>query len=215
VAIWSRYRYEEADYRSLIWSCRHQNHHRYATLLEAPPESLSRGVRALPTREGWVILSPHREKRWAFLQDLLETPLYLEPFVLLFERDRGRVKLQVNRNFVRLKLHIIDEMTHYGRGKRGPEAHVITPAEFISAVNQVTAEMSDLNRYAWTYPETLVSYNARLRCMVRGYLIGSLKLPREEANAQLERYLREWWPPKKGERAGLVVPEDAAKPGVD
>lgn len=178
-----------------------------------------KGTRVLTVPEGWVILGKKEKHRGLpQLHDLRCSPsIRLVPFIIrwrpefsdqkLGRRERtpgredrtleeGRLSLQVNRDFVRLKLRVIREMTSrkhfYETGRDGTVAAWKKEGELIKGVNQVTRELIALKRWAFVEPDTYSAYDSEVRRLVKIWLTSVRHHKSEAAQAMLFQYLVPW-----------------------
>lgn len=184
-----------------------------------------KGTRVIPVPEGWVILgrkATYREYQKHLglpeLVDLRQSPsIRLVPFIIRWRpefsdqklertktqpdrQDRtleeGRLSLQVNRDFVRLKLKIVHEMTSrmhfYESVPGGTWAAWKKEAEVIKGVNQVTRELIALKRWAFVEPDTYAAYDTEVRRRVKIWLTSVRHRKAEEAQAVLWKYVLPW-----------------------
>lgn len=178
-----------------------------------------KGTRVLAVPEGWVILGKKSAYRGLpDLQDLRCSPsIRLVPFIIrwrpefsdqkLGRRERkperedrtleeGRLSLQVNRDFVRLKLRVIREMTgrkhFYQSGPEGMVAAWKKEGELIKGVNQVTRELIALKRWAFVESDTYSAYDSEVRRLVRIWLTSVRHHQPESARALMFTYLVPW-----------------------
>lgn len=184
-----------------------------------------KGTRVIPVPEGWVILgrkATYREYQKHLglpeLVDLRQSPsIRLVPFIIRWrpefsdqklERtktqpdrqnrtlEEGRLSLQVNRDFVRLKLKIVHEMTSrmhfYESVPGGTWAAWKKEAELIKGVNQVTRELIALKRWAFVESDTYSAYDTEVRRRVKVWLTSVRHRKAEEAQAILWKYVLPW-----------------------
>jgi hypothetical protein len=184
-----------------------------------------KGTRVIPVPEGWVILgrkAAYREYQKHLglpeLVDLRHSPsIRLVPFIIRWRpefsdqklertktqperQDRtleeGRLSLQVNRDFVRLKLKIVHEMTSrmhfYESVPGGTWAAWRKEAELIKGVNQVTRELIALKRWAFVESDTYAAYDTEVRRRVKIWLTSVRHRKAEEAQAILWKYVLPW-----------------------
>lgn len=178
-----------------------------------------RGSRVIPVPEGWVILG--RKSKYRGLPELRDLrcskSIRLVPFIIRWRpefsdqklgraaakpgrRDQtleeGRLSLQVNRDFVRLKLKIIHEMTSkkhfYQRHPAGTIAAWKKEAELIKGVNQVTRELIALKRWALVESDTYSAYDTEVRRQVKLWLTSVRHRKAAEAQRVVEKYLVPW-----------------------
>lgn len=178
-----------------------------------------KGSRVIPVPEGWVILGKKAKYRGLpELQDLrCSASIRLVPFIIRWRPEfsdqklgraearpgrpdqtlaEGRLSLQVNRDFVRLKLKIIHEMTSkkhfYERSPAGTLAAWKKEAELIKGVNAVTRELIALKRWAFVESDTYSAYDTEVRKRVRLWLTSVRHRRAEEAQRIVEKYIVTW-----------------------
>lgn len=178
-----------------------------------------KGSRVIPVPEGWVILG--RKARYRGLPELVDLrtapSIRLTPFIIRWRpefsdqklgraeaqpgrRDQtlpeGRLSLQVNRDFVRLKLKIIHQMTSkkhfYQSTPSGMIAAWKKEAELIKGVNQVTRELIALKRWAFIESETYSAYDTEVRKRVKLWLTGVRHRKTEQAQLLVQKYVIPW-----------------------
>jgi len=183
--LWTEYRYREEDYRSLINSLKRFSKHRYGILLKEPPKikGYPKGPRVFKVPEGWVILSPKPSTRYYELQDLTK-PLKLVPFIILF--TDGRLRLQINRDYVRLQLKrakALSSRAHWYGAKRKNER------DYIKAINNLTRELKEIDKVAFVHAQTKIAYNRKLRWIVLEFMTSVLGLSSKVARQKVDKYL--------------------------
>ncbi|CAM2976616.1 hypothetical protein [Deinococcus radiodurans] len=178
-----------------------------------------KGSRVIPVPEGWVILGRKAKYRGLpELQDLRCAPsIRLVPFIIRWRPEfsdqklgraearpgradqtleEGRLSLQVNRDFVRLKIKIIREMTgrkhFYESSPGGTIAAWKKEAELIKGVNQVTKELIALKRWAFVEPDTYSAYDSEVRKRVKIWLTSVRHRKAEQAQALVFKYVVPW-----------------------
>ncbi|MCY1703736.1 hypothetical protein [Deinococcus sp. SL84] len=178
-----------------------------------------KGSRVIPVPEGWVILG--RKARYRGLPELQDlrcsASIRLVPFIIRWRPEfsdqklgraeaqpgrpdqtlaEGRLSLQVNRDFVRLKLKIVHEMTSkkhfYERSPAGTLAAWKKEAELIKGVNTVTRELIALKRWAFVESDTYSAYDTEVRKRVRLWLTSVRHRKAEEAQRVVEKYVVPW-----------------------
>lgn len=185
--LWTDYRYRVEDYIGLINSLRNASKHRYGLLLKEEPKikGYPTGPRVFKVPEGWVILSPSPKTRHYELQELSK-PLKLIPFIILLDQETERLKLQINRDYVRLQLKrakALSSSAHWYGSKRKNER------DYIKAINSLTRELKAIDKVAFVYPETKRAYNSKLKEIVLTFMTSNLKLPKRVALQKIEKYL--------------------------
>ena len=186
--LWTDYRYRVEDYIPLINSLRNVSKHKYGILLKEEPgiKGYPGGPRVFKVPEGWVILNRKPETRHYRLQDLEEKPLKLVPFIILWDKDKGRLRLQINRDYVRLQLKrakALSSKAHWYGGRRKNER------DYIKAINNLTRELRAIAKVAYVYPETRRAYNTKLRGIVLTFMTSVLGLKKSVALRKIEKYL--------------------------
>lgn len=184
-----------------------------------------KGTRVIPVPEGWLILgrkATYREYQKHLglpaLSDLRQSPsIRLVPFMVRWRPEfsdqkldrvaeqpgrpdrtlaEGRLSLQVNRDFVRLKLKIIHEMTSrmhfYETTPQGTWAAWKKEAELIKGVNQITRELIALKRWAFVESDTYAAYDQENRRLVRLWLTSVRHRKADDAQAVIWKYLLPW-----------------------
>lgn len=242
MAIWSRYRYRVEDYWTLIQTLRQGNKYSHGLLLthsqwphpEGPARVKLTAVCEVP--EGWVLLGRKAKHRgWPELTDLrVAQALRLVPFRVRWrpefsdqklERPRalegkaktleeGRLSLQINRDFVRLKLKIVDEMTRrmhaFTTTPQGTWAARRREAEVIKGVNAVTRELIALKRWAFVESATYSAYDGEVRRLVQRWLTSVRGRSSAQAKEITRRYLIPWRYNPQGIPSRLWVAHQAA-----
>ena len=205
---------------------------------EGPKRFQYTAVCAVP--EGWVLLGRKAKHRgWPPLADLRSSPsLRLLPFIVRWRpefsdqklgRKRagmegaagepwtlegGRLSLQINRDFVRLKLKIVDEMTRrmhaFTTTPQGVWAAWRKEAEVIKGVNTVTRELIALKRWAFVESDTYRAYDTEVRRLVRRWLSSVRGRSSAQAQEITRRYLIPWRYNPQGHPSKLWLAHQAA-----
>ena len=185
--------YRDRDYAELINACRQRSKYRWAALYEARPPHLARGARAFHLPEGVLVLARGPVRHLPELRDLTQHPLRLRVHLLTWDPTRDRLRLQIDRWFVREKTHLIEEMcgSAYWRRAPGGTAPKSVGEVFVS-VNRVTRELRSIDTWAYVNPATRIAYDRRARRAVTRWLVGVARMPLPEARRQVRRYLITW-----------------------
>lgn len=192
MAILNRYIYNEKDYWRLINALRQVNQYRYGCLLEEQPDTLFRNAKIFPVQEGFVLLAREPNERFPQLQDL-QKPLYLLPFFIVWNEKNQRLRLQLNRDFIRLKIWIIDEASRHEYRWVDKDSVKIKQAEFIGFCNTITQEIQEAGRYCWVEPQTLAAYDRQVKKIVLRWLTTVARVPVAQAKQIHAQYVRRWW----------------------
>lgn len=186
--LWTKYHYNEEDYKLLIASLRNPNKYRYGLLLKEEPKIKGgrKGTKVFKLPEGYLILSHKPKGRYYTYQDLEKKPIKLIPFTILWNPKRQRIQLQINRDYVRLQLKrakSLSSSAFWIPPKRKGER------DYIKAINNLTRELKAIDRYAFVYPDTKRAYNNKLRKIVYKYLTSVIGLTRNKALQTINKYL--------------------------
>lgn len=191
----TRYVYDERDYITLINALRQANRYRYARLRPHPGKA-GRQARLFHLPEGWLLLARSEHRHTPDMIDLRITPLYLHCFMLNFDHSRDRIRLQVNKRFIRDKLAYISTITSR---KRWPTSNRATSrseqkiASVLATINPVTREMWELERYAFCHPETRRSWDKNVRRSVLRWLTSVAQQPALHAKWIVRARLSSWY----------------------
>lgn len=194
-----------------------------------------KGARVIAVPEGWIILGKKAEYRGLPpLADLRTSPsIRLIPFIIRWrpefsdqklERgtaeartlEQGRLSLQINRDFVRLKLRIIREMTSrknfYESTPDGVTAAWKKEKELIKGVNAVTRELIALKRWAFVEPDTYSAYDSEVRRLVRVWLTSVRQLKARAAHLTVQKTVVPWRYNPEGLPSKLRLAQQAQQP---
>lgn len=176
------------------------NKYRYALLSEKKLYNLIKGrgnqegkSRCFELPEGFLHLASRPLKGEI---PLWEKPVRLIPFIITWDHERQRARLQINRDFVRNKLKIIRSQHkpyYFDKGK----FKKVDASTYILFVNEITRELETVARYCFVYPQTIRAYNLKLRKMVYKFLTDIAGMKKEEAQKTIKRYIHFWQIPKK------------------
>jgi hypothetical protein len=184
---------------------------------QGPPQI--KGARVIPVPEGWVILGRKAKYRGLpLLSDLRVSPsLRLVPVIIRWRpefsdqklgraqatpgrEDRtlaeGRLSLQINRDFVKLKLKLVHQMTSkkhfYRTTPDGIWAAWKKEAELIKGVNQITRELIALKRWAYIESDTYSAYDSEVRSRVKLWLTSVRHRKAADAQRIVWQYVLPW-----------------------
>lgn len=191
MSIWSRYVYDQSDYWPLINALRQKNRYRFGALIQEFPLEIPRHTRAFVVPDGVAVLSWTEQKNIP-LHDLKKS-LNLLPFFIIYNSKRERLQLQINRDFVRLKIRVIDEASRHEYRWVDGDSVKIKQAEFIAFCNTVTQEIQEAGRYCWVEPQTLAAYDRQVKKIVLRWLTTVARLPAAQAKQIYAQYVRRWW----------------------
>lgn len=148
MAIKTRYRWDSADYRSLINVCKQANGYRYGALLEEDPGRQPRGTVVVQVPEGHLVLAQKKKYPRAFkfeLQDLEQSPVELVPLLVRYLPERKRACLLANKSFLRSKQYLVHDLSHrahyFKQGAGKPEKMRKSQGEYFKTVNLITREL--------------------------------------------------------------------------
>ena len=186
--LWTEYRYKKEDYRQLLNVLRQPNKYRYGLLVE---ECSLKGTptkfKVLKLPEGYLILSRDPKRRGLKeLIDLKERSLKLIPYILFIPHKQERIRLQVNRDYLRLLLKRIRNISSsaywYGSKRKFLK-------DYLKAVNNIVREANDLCSTCFVEPESIHAFNRKLRQIVFRYITSVLGLKAKKARRVIKAYL--------------------------
>ena len=185
--LWTSYRYKKQDYTKLVNALRQPNKYRYASLLKECSLKGSAGrFRVIQLPEGSLILSRADNVKGCELLDLKEKSLRLIPYVLYIPEREERIRLQVNRNYLRLLLkraRAISSSAYWYGSKRK------FLRDYMKAINELVREANDLCSTCFVQPETIRAFNKKLRQIVLKYLTSVQGLKAKKAREVARNYL--------------------------
>jgi len=188
MSLWTDYRFRYSDYHLLRASLRNPNKYRYGILLppeEEPKIKSGSGNKVFKVPEGWLILTRRKKGWWYVYQDLQIQPIRLIPLIIRWRPDKGRLSLQINRDYVRLQLKrakALSKKFWYGSKRKNER-------DYIKAVNNLTRELKEIDTFAYVHKATKWTYNKKLEWIVLDFLTSVLGLPRRIAKEKVEKYL--------------------------
>jgi hypothetical protein len=187
--LWTDYRYDEKDYISLINTLKQNNKYRYAILLQECNLKGSVGrFKVLKLSEGYLILSRFEKIRKLNMPliDLTQHSLKLICYILLIPPNEDRIRLQVNRNYLRLLLKRIKAVSSskywYGSKRKFTR-------DYLKYVNQVVLEGNRLIATCFVHKSTIYGFNKKLKKLVFDHLTNIQGMSASKANFVISKYL--------------------------
>jgi len=186
MSIWTRERYAPEVYLALYRSLRANNKYQYGVVLSSSQGVAQNrdGFRSLALPEGILVLSQKAVRGYG-LQEIKEKPIYLTFFTLVWDEKRKRIRLQINRDYVRLQLK---RARDYSR-RQSWGARRKSVREYLKQVNDLTRELKEISKVCFVYPETKRAYNTKLRQIVLTYLTTVQGLSKFQALQTIKKYL--------------------------
>ena len=187
-----RYKFRYVDYAGLFRSLRQPNKYRYAAMLKKPlvPSGRSghRRMKVFKVPEGFLHLAA---KPFEGCIDLTRQSLELTPIILVWSPQYQRVRVQVNRRWIRGKLKLAKAASRpFWRGSYRRNRY-----QYMRYLNTLTLDIEGvLKAGAWIFPETISAYNRKLEALTVRTLTSVFGLPLAEAKKQVKKYLRKLKP---------------------
>jgi len=187
--IWTDARFDLEPYLPLYRALRARNRYQYGVILplDVSVAKDREGFRTFRLPEGVLIISRRPVKKYG-LQKIQEKPVYLTFFILVWDDEKQRIRLQINRGYVRLQLkRAMDFSRRQSWGARRKSVR-----EYLKQINDLTRELQRISKMCFVYPETKRAYNTKLRRIVVEYLTSVHGLSKGKALAVVRSYLLRW-----------------------
>lgn len=185
--LWTNYRFRKHDYASLLNVLKQPNKYRFALLLKECTLKGSVGrFKVIKLPEGILILARNpRIRGIGKLIDLSKQSLKLVCYTLYIPAKSERIRLQVNRHYLRLLLKRIKALS--GAYWYGSKRKFLK--DYLKAVNQIIREANDLASTCFVYPETIQAFNKKLKQIIFKHLTSVQGLKSKEAKKVIAKYL--------------------------